>query len=107
MGPKVLLVDMGMGMMPWRKGGFMLGVVGVVKVFVVVCMVPDVLFLAVLVLALLSAGMGPVVMRAWLGFVPGCHGKSIWSAEDMRLAVEGLRRTWITLYAKGKEGLRE
>ena len=76
MGPKVLLVDMGMGMMPWGKGGFMLGVVGEVKVFMVVCMVPDVLFLAVLVLALLSAGMGPVVVRAWLGFVPWCHGKS-------------------------------
>jgi hypothetical protein len=88
-GAQILLVGMGMGMMPWGKVWLMLGVVGEVEVFMVICMVPDVLFLAILVLALLSAGMGPVVMRAWFGFVSRCHGKSIWSAEDMRLAVAG------------------
>jgi hypothetical protein len=80
---------MGMGMMPWRKIGFMLRVVGEMEVLMVVRMVLEVLFLAVLVLALLPAGMGPVVMRAWFGLVPGCHGKSCWAPEDMRLAVTG------------------
>jgi hypothetical protein len=60
--PEFLLVRMGMRVMSRRQVRFMLGVVREVEVLVTCCMMLAVLFFAVLVLAFLAAGVGPVVM---------------------------------------------
>jgi hypothetical protein len=60
--PEFLLMRMGMRVMAGREFRLMLGVVREVEVIVTCCVMLGVLFFAVLVLAFLAAGMGPVVM---------------------------------------------
>jgi hypothetical protein len=60
--PQVLLVRMGMRVMAGREFRLMLGVVREVEVLVTSRVMLGVLFFAVLILAFLAAGVGPVVM---------------------------------------------
>jgi hypothetical protein len=60
--PEILLVGMGMRVMAGREFRLMLRVVREVKVLVTCRVMLGVLFFAVLVLAFLAAGVGPVVM---------------------------------------------
>jgi hypothetical protein len=61
-GPQIFFVGMGMRVMPGREFRLILGVVREVEVLVACSVMLGILFFAVLVLAFLTAGMGPVVM---------------------------------------------